>query len=212
MSSQEARFLEAREARTARSTRRPHHDLHTFWSALREDVRQWESRLETLLREEHPHTASQRKESIEKLHALLTDLQNLRRQCLSSTDIELPPADVRLLHEQFTTLAMRLDQARDEIIPPTKFTFKRYRAAMSRNMESSAETKPSTNVVSTKQQLPSRLTFGGRHVLQDHCDSSLILDARSLSIQTSEGTVVRQEGTDTPLLVLQHLKQCRVTL
>lgn len=207
MLSQEARFLEAREARTARPRRKAHQDLHDFWSALREDLRQWESRLDALLQEEHPHTASQRKESIEKLHVLLADLQNLRRQCLSSTDIELPPADVRLLHEEFTNLATRLDQARNEIVPPTKFTFKRYRAAM-RGMESSTEMKQKTRV-STK--LPSQLTFGGR-VIQDHCDASLILDKRSLSIQTSEESIVRKEETDTSSLLLQNLKRCRVTM
>lgn len=184
-----------------------HQDLHDFWSALREDLRQWDSRLEALLRQEHPHTASQRKEAIETLHFLLADLQNLRRQCLSSTDIELPPADVRLLHEQFTNLATRLDQARDEIVPPTKFIFKRYRDAM-RRMDSYTEMKQTTNV---SAKLPSRLAFAG-NVIQDHCDASLILDKKSLSIQTSEGTIVRQEETDMSLLLLQNLKRCRVTM
>jgi hypothetical protein len=77
-----------------------------------------------------------------------------------------------------------------------------------RGMESYTEMKQNKNV---SAKLPSRLTFAG-NVIQDHCDASLILDKRSLSIQTSEGTIVRQEETDMSLLLLQNLKRCRVTM
>jgi hypothetical protein len=208
MLSQEARFLEAREVRAARPRRKVHQDLAHFWSSLQGEWSKWESRLDALLQEERPHTASQRKESMETLDILLADLQNLRRQCLSSTsNVELPPADVRRLYQDFTNLATRLDQAREEIISPTKFIFKRYRAAMKGKETSLGESK---KTVSAKRTLlPSRLTSGAS-IIKGYCDATLILDKTSLSIQTGEETTVRQQETDTSSLLLQNLSRCRV--
>lgn len=210
MLSQEARFLEAREVRAARPRRKVHQDIAHFWSTLRGEWSKWESRLDALLQEERPYTASQRKESMETLDILLADLQNLRRQSLSSTsNVELPPADMRLLYQDFTKLATRLDQAREEIISPTKFTFKRYRAAMKGEDTSLGGTK--TTVCTKETLLPSRLTLGAS-IIQDYCDATLTLDKTSLSIQIGEENIVRQQETDTSSLLLQNLSRCRVDM
>jgi hypothetical protein len=76
MLSQEAHVLEAREGRRVPEER----STTNFWIALREEWSCWESCLDALLQEEHPHSASHMKESMEKLDILLADLQNLCRQ------------------------------------------------------------------------------------------------------------------------------------
>jgi hypothetical protein len=53
------------------------------------------------------------------IHPQMSNCHSHRRQ-----------ANVLLLYQDSTKLATRLDQAREEIIFPTKFTFQRYQAAM----------------------------------------------------------------------------------
>jgi len=73
-----------------------------------------------------------------QLDELLRMLCDLRRKVLSPSSSEypeLPVADVRLLHKEFTDRSLRLEQIRNELCPPTKFVFRRYRAAMQRHKQ-----------------------------------------------------------------------------
>lgn len=225
--SQEARFLEARQARATQRLQQQndrkarHEDLNQFWTSLRRDMDAWDNRLTALQEQQKAisiQTAFQRTSCIEQLDSLLQDLHALKRNCLSSNDIpELPPADVRLLHQEFTTLATRLDQVREELIPPTKFTFKRYRAAMQqqklRKNESTTDGAQENAVYNSTPS--SLLTSLGGNVIQNYSDATLILDANGkLTIQTGNGekSVVEQSDTESSSLLLQNLKHCQVTM
>lgn len=212
---QEARFLEAREARAQRPNKQRqsrHDDLHEFWTSLRRDLAAWQGRLDTLQQESCVKTASQRTACIEKLDVLLQDLYALRTNCLSlsNTEVpELPPADVRLLHLEFTAMAGRLDQVREKLIPPTKFTFKRYRAAMQRQQKDATNENEKT----TKTTV-SKLPLSG-NIIQNHCDATLILHADgNLVIQGKNGEerIVEQSEKDSSSLLLQNLECCQMTM
>lgn len=227
--SQEARFLEARESRSAaqRSTRREsrHNNLHDFWTSLRRDLNAWEIHLNVLVEEESSHmkrTTSQRMECTEKLDVLLTDLYSLRRNCLSSTDVpELPPASVRLLHQEFIRLSTKLERARESLIPTTKFTFKRYHAAI--QQQQSLKQKCLTNEAAPKQTESSRelnniltTTLAG-NAIQNHYNATLTMDSSGqLTIQSKNGDeapiFVRQAQENASSLLVQNLESCHVTV
>ena len=129
----EARFLQARQARAQAtsaqrlkrtSRNKEQQTAKDFWTFLRRDFENWQSRLDRLQQES---TTVQSKE----LDRLLQDLYALKTKSLSSNDVmELPAADVRLLHDEFTTRATQLEQVSKQLIPIQKFSFQRYRAAM----------------------------------------------------------------------------------
>jgi len=223
--SQEARFLEAREARAAaqRPRRQSHHEnLHEFWNSLRQDLAAWQYRLDALEQHETPiQTASQRTKCRENLDILLRDLQRLRRNCLSSTDVpELPPADVRLLHQEFTTLATKLDQVRQDLIPPTKFTFKRYHAAMQQQQQQQSLQAGDSNDYQVPKRAavpkaPHSLASLGGNVIQDYHDATVILESNGVLTMEREGeddSIVEQPEKLSSSLLLQNLERCQVTM
>ena len=139
MSGQEARFLEARQARAQattaqrlkRTSRNEQQTAKDFWTSIRHDFASWETRLSNVQQEKESATVQ-----TNELDVLLQDLYALKTKSLSSNDVmELPAADVRLLHDEFTTRATQLQHVRAQLIPIKKFTFQRYRAAMQEQQE-----------------------------------------------------------------------------
>jgi hypothetical protein len=242
-STAEARFLESREKRfQERSNRSKHHrpnndDVVSFWKCTRDMLQQWSDRLHDIIPENDNRTcltAAQRIRTEAQLDSLLLELQQLRKQCLlvndESRDFELPLADVRLLHEEFTKHAMKLDTVRQQLCPPTKFVFKRYRAAMRERaeneevndvLETQVVTHQHDDRDTARQEKPQQVTHRG-NVVEKYSDNTIV-------VQQDGSIRVQQKGTDeqtttiispsndgevssSSSLLLQDLQNCDVTL
>ncbi len=125
----EQRFLQSRESRVASlaassTTTARHQELGRFWTELRQRLRTWTTRLEHV-------------ETRQELQDLQEELRTLRHHCLKPTldfavPTELPPADWRLLHAEFTKCATLWETVQIQRYPKGKFIFQRYRQEVGR--------------------------------------------------------------------------------
>ena len=149
----------------------------------------------------------------------MAELYTLRRNCLSSTEVpELPPADVRLLHQEFTTLATQLEQVKEKLLPQTKFTFKKYRAAMKQQQalqQDDACFPQQQEAVSKTTVSNSDLSTIVGNAIQNYNNATLVLYSNgSLVMKKSdeEDYISQESEQQSSLLLLQNLHHCQVTM
>lgn len=153
----EAQFLASRAERLGHSGGQAssrNEEFQLFWSRARQEISSWTQRVENLRLEGSTHVDSSDKDNDtteqstkdsthrvqlrEDLAQLKSDLETLRKHCLShesssydgwTVPEELPLTDLRLLHNEFTKCSALLETARKNLLPKAKFIFQRYRQA-----------------------------------------------------------------------------------
>lgn len=135
MTDPEQRFLQARQARLtalANNTRKTEEDRHAladFWTALRLRFQNWKERLQ--------QDGLDRQACLD----LKEELQALRQECLHPNPhpssilpvpMNLPAADWRVLHSEFTRYFALWEEVSTTKFPKGKFTFARYRQEVAR--------------------------------------------------------------------------------
>jgi hypothetical protein len=235
---QEQQFLLSRQARTtARSSsqnqnRHQHsEDLHAFWTVLRSKLSSWEEKLDLLLQQK---PSSQGAAMIhQELEDSKEELQQLRKHCLASSTggsssfedwevpADLPVADLRLLHTEFTKYSTKWETAREQLIPKGKFIFERYRQEVARRkaqgipLDAPASTTPSTTSSKTQASSSSSLRntaapIGG--CIQDLSDVSITIDVNgNVELQGATGQIIIDPIIASALLV-RNLKNCTLTM
>ena len=133
LKSHAARTQAAQQRRTA--SRNKSQQVTAFWKDIRDDLREWDGRLQSVVATNDTAlsltTESVRSVSMQQLDTMQDSLRELRRKALSpSVEDVLPVADVRILYQEFANRVQRLDEYRKEWCPPSKFVFRRYRAAL----------------------------------------------------------------------------------
>ena len=148
----EQRFLQARHARWSALAESHHSDHHqrvttiealaTFWSSLRQFLTEWNARLQQV---DHKQQCLNLKE---ELHALRQACLNpntgsssssssstiLPPELLAAIPMDLPAADWRVLHGEFTKYVQAWEEVFTTRFPKGKFTFSRYRQEVARRL------------------------------------------------------------------------------
>jgi hypothetical protein len=208
----EKKFLESHQARVnaiERSQRLQHADtLHVFWTLVREKLSAWENKLHAL-----QETQGKKAAAYQHLQDLKEELQLLRKHCLGSTVCfddwevpDLPVADLRLLHNEFSKYFTIWEAAKEVICPKGKFSFRRYREEMARRKAQGIPLSAPLVAQTTITSKPQVLHKGA--CLQDISNESIVID--------SDGNVrVRNEQiikvSDAALLV-RNLQNCSVVM
>ena len=189
---QEQQFLENQKNRLSDrhvSSRKATDDLYAFWTILRQRLADWDHRLDQL-KATQPTTIRQ------DLQNLCQELVQMQKHCLASASVaesiysydewqvpeDLPVADLRLLHAEFTKYMQKFETVKQQLIPKGKFIFEQYRQAIAkRNAQGMAVTTKQTSLSS----LPSSSTFsqashspiqqGG--ILESISNASVFIDA-----------------------------------
>lgn len=209
---QEKKFLESQQARVntiERSQRLQHADtLHVFWTLVREKLSAWEKKLHAL-----QETQGKKPAAYQHLQDLKEELQLLRKHCLGSTVCfddwevpDLPVADLRLLHNEFSKYFTIWEAAKEIICPKGKFSFRRYREELARRKAQGIPLSAPLVAQTTITSKPQVLHKGA--CLQDISNESIAID--------SDGNVrVRDEQimkvSDAALLV-RNLQNCSVVM
>jgi hypothetical protein len=225
----EARFLQARQARAQAtsaqrlkrtSRNKEQQTAKDFWTFLRRDFENWQSRLDRLQQQESTTVQSN------ELDRLLQDLYALKTKSLSSNDVmELPAADVRLLHDEFTTRATQLEQVSKQLIPIQKFSFQRYRAAMQQQQQQQEEeenvcngtTREKTVARMSNQDEKPTTTLAG-NAIENYKNATLVVNSNGdLVIRDEhtekEHTVHQTEANENASsLLVQNLQHCHVNM
>ena len=153
MDGPEQRFLQARLARwsaLAESHHSNHHQrdntieaLATFWSSLRQFLTEWNQRLQEVDRKQDCLNLK------EELHALRQACLNpnssslrsetpssniLPTELLAAIPMDMPAADWRVLHGEFTKYVQAWEEVFTTRFPKGKFTFSRYRQEVARRL------------------------------------------------------------------------------
>lgn len=212
MVDQEKKFLESQRARVntiERSQRLQHTDiLHAFWAHLRQKLSIWESKLHHLQKVQGKQSAKH-----QQLQDLKIELQQIRKHCLGSTVCfddwevpDLPVADMRLLHNEFSKYFAMWEVAKEVISPKGKFTFRRYREEISRRK---AQGIPLSAPLATQTSISPRprvLHTGA--CLEGISNESIVIDADGNVLVRNEQIM---NVSDAALLV-RNLHHCSLVM
>ena len=204
----EARFLQNQEARTAAVRKHTKtNDVHAFWRDLRGKLAEWGNRLE---QQKHEcRTANERQLALQELETLQQELKAMQKDALA--ELELPVADLRLLHNEFASCAQQLQDARDVVCPPTRFVFARYRAAWKERMTTHGDEK----VVEQEKEVKSKAFVTQGRTIQDLADA-VIVEQEDGSVRVTSGggkvDTLKLESIGSMSLVLQNLRHCQVSM
>lgn len=215
----EQQFLLSREARSKSNTsdrstplRQHSEDLHTFWSILRSKLSSWDAALDELEGKPQGYVR-------QEIENLKEELQQLRKHCLASTVCfdswkvpDLPIADLRLLHTEFTKHSTRLEVVKERLIPRGKFIFQRYRKEVAKKKSLGIPLHAPTSGVepSSTKQIPS-ISVRADHgpCLEDLSGVSISIDFRG-KVEV-DGSAISLTISTSALLV-RNLRDCRVTM
>ena len=184
--------------------------LSAFRERFEHEVNSWQQQLNVLLsasnKEDVPNESKESSHSLAErrtklrvtISELQDDLDSLRKHSLSTASTggsakfhdwdlpsEIPPTELRLLHEELTKCATELEKARDSLLPKAKFVFHRYRQERLRQ-EAQEEGR-----------LASGATDGSQSRLSPATDKALVLpkgpleDVQSCSIGISAAGEVK---------------------
>jgi hypothetical protein len=237
----EARFLQSQKNRTEylheKFTRhRRAEEINVFAKSVKHSLSRWNSQLEDLT-EKYPIAASseadKRAASIE-IRKLQESLRRLRKHCLSTVDLintheetidlpalpeELPLADIRLLHTEFTNHERQLDLVHKQILPKGKFLFRRYREAKALHQQKPSSLPVTAPSNENDQLVASIATDANLAFLGNRALHSI----KNMSVATTaEGDVLLIRGTDVSEdsdvdalkapTVLYNIQRCHVEL
>jgi hypothetical protein len=225
MIDQEQQFLLSRQARSSdsapsgRSQHRLHsEELYAFWAQLKSRLSAWNETLRHL--KEHPGGTGTIRQGMEDLKQ---GLQLLRRHCLASTvcfhdwDVpELPVADLRLLHAEFTKCSTTWETIKEHLIPKGKFVFRRYREEVGKRKAQGipldAPSRPRGPPPKPNKQVASTASLDFHHgpCIQDMMDASIAIDASgNVFLDGERTTIAPVSGT---ALLIRNLANCSVTM
>jgi hypothetical protein len=204
----ETRFLKNQQARVAAVSRRHETErehkaqVSQLWTRLQNEMAAWRQRLQS---------GGKRQEALRDLAVLQNDLSQLQKEVLT---MELPISDVTLLHKEFGTCWEELQRVRDEICPPTKFVFRRYRAALLEKQQQINQSQENNTVEqgdTLQQQYRTKVCMG--RAIQDLQNATIVEDENGTItiVQQNKDPMVIPTSTETAL-VLQNLCQCHVTM
>jgi hypothetical protein len=205
----EKRFLQNQEARAAAVHKHSKgNDTNAFWREFRGKLALWNSRLDKHSIECRTATDCQR--ALQELETLQHELNLMRKDVLA--ELELPVADLRLLHNEFASCAHRLQNGRDLVCPATRFVFSRYRAAWKERktvtaQENSSE-KNQRGIKSTGVVPEGRTVQDLEHaVVVEQIDGSVIV-----TFGASHVDILKLESLGSTSLVLRNLRYCQVSM
>jgi hypothetical protein len=170
-----------------------------FWSDFQQSKQEITSRLHEL--QSKPSscytTAAQRQQGrrdLQTIQDMVTQLQNVVSQAASSGD--LPSADIKKTSTEIQQMFDHLQTARDEVSPPGKFEFSKYRQTNQGRQQSQPKTRiPSSNMSTTTDTnipLPSLMDEKGGVLTQT--DETVLIEPRN--IDSSCTTLVENRQND----------------
>jgi hypothetical protein len=208
---QENLFLRSQQARVSiikRSQHRQHTEaFHAFWALLKIKLSEWNDDLDLLqakeLKTQHDH---------QELQDLKESLQQLRKHCLGSTVCfddwevpDLPVADLRLLHNEFSKYFTKWENAKEVIAPKGKFIFQKYREEVAHRK---ARGIPLS--IPHGMQMPSQKTSQSTTILEE---GACLQDLSNVSITIDSDGNVFVEGDEhmkisAAALLVRNLQNC----
>jgi hypothetical protein len=205
----EKRFLQNQEARTAAVRKHAKgNDTNAFWRDFRGKLALWNNRLEQHSME--CRTAMDRQRALQELETLQQDLNIMRKDVLAA--LELPVADLRLLHNEFASCAQRLQLGREVVCPTTRFVFARYRAAWKERKTVTPQEHSSENN-QRRTKLTSVVPQG--RTIQD-LEGALVVEQidRNVSVTFGGGNVdiIKLPSLGSTSLVLRNLRNCQLSM
>eukprot|EP00980_Cylindrotheca_fusiformis_P027868 scaffold22560_cov135-Cylindrotheca_fusiformis.AAC.79 len=179
---QEAKFLKSQQARVntiERSQRVQRVDsIHSFWATLREKRSAWESKLCAL-----GESQGQQAALYQELQDLKAELHQIRKHCLGSTVCyddwevpDLPVADLRLLHDEFSRCFSVWEATKKQISPKGNFSFRRYREEIARRKAQGIPLSAPVAAESALSSKPHLLKEGA--CLQGLSNVSIVIDSK----------------------------------
>ena len=226
---QEKQFLLSQQARLSnieRSQRIQHaEELHTFWKFLRSKLAEWQERLDSLTSQETDNNKQQ------DLVDLKEQLQLYQKHCLSSTPIivfddwqvpdNLPLADIRLLHKEFSNCMTKWEQAKEIVSPKGKFTFRRYRQEVARRKacgipifeNSTQKTTPlkasAHQSTPVQQQQQQEYTKGA--CIQNLSNATIEIDADG-NVLVNKHSFLEMPKVSAAALLVQKIEHCSIEI
>lgn len=202
----EKRFLQNQIARAAAVHKHTKvNDTIAFWREFRGKLALWNNRLDQQNIE--CRTATDRQRALHELEILQQELNIMRKDALD--ELELPVADLRLLHNEFTYCAQRLQNGRNVVCPTTRFVFARYRAAWKERTTMSSHENSSENqrgIKSTSVVPLGRTVQDLEHALVvEQMDGSV-----SVTFVGGDVDILKLESLASMSLVLQNLRHCEL--
>lgn len=208
MTDPETRFLQNQQARAAAVRKHAKtNDAQSFWSDLRGELALWNIRLEQQNHEKS--IAAERQLALQELDLLQQDLKIMQKAALRK--LELPVADLRLLHCEFASCLQRLQNVRDVVSPPTRFVFSRYRAAWK---EQGMTIGDEILIEDDKEVGELKTGVAKGRCIQDMHDADVVeLEGECVTVTYDNGKVdsLKLDSTGSMSLVLQNLRCCRVS-
>jgi hypothetical protein len=188
--------------------------LHAFWTVLRSKLSKWEVSLDQL-EEKLPQGIIR-----QELEDLKEELQQLRKHCLASTVCfddwevpDLPVADLRLLHTEFTKYSTKWETTKDRLVPKGKFVFRRYREEVAKRKANGISLDaPSRQPTPSTKPAPT-LSLGNPNgsCVQGISNASITIDVNGdVQLQGAVTTTVVQISSSA--LLIRNLHGCSLTM